>query len=127
MIVDFISGGLNASNVPLWNRCVKKTGGTIIIQEGFGGLLPQSLVAMLHRHQAKSVSLDFFASDGLAIEQVIGPSVTTAPSATFQARDASVKGARRPASASSGGARGAVMGQAQQQHCLLYTSDAADE
>lgn len=115
MIVDFISGGLNASNIPLWNRCVKRTGGTIMIQEGFGGLLPQSLIAMLHRHQAKSVSLDFFATDGLAIEQVIGPSVTTAPSATFHARKSSVRGGVRDRPASAMGTRGDIY-DTQPQH-----------
>ena len=78
MVVDIISGGLNASNLALWDRAVTRTGGTLTIQEGFGGLLSANIAAMLQRAQASSVSLDFAASDGLAVENVIGPSVMTA-------------------------------------------------
>lgn len=78
MVVDIISGGLNASNLALWDRAVSATGGALTIQEGFGGLLAANLAAMLQRAQATAVSLDFAASDGLAVENVIGPRVTTA-------------------------------------------------
>lgn len=78
MVVDIISGGLNASNLALWDRAVSATGGTLTIQEGFGGLLSANLAAMLQRAQATAVSLDFAASEGLAVENVIGPRVTTA-------------------------------------------------
>eukprot|EP00892_Ulva_mutabilis_P008473 jgi/Ulvmu1/5999/UM026_0123.1 len=107
MVVDIISGGLNASNLALWDRAVTHTGGTLTIQEGFGGLLSANLAAMLQRAQAAAVSLDFSASDGLAVENVIGPSVTTAVPTrippTFQHRTPSRRRLQSPGSIGSGG------------------------
>lgn len=78
LTVDIIAGGLSATHLPLWAQMARQTSGTLILQEGFGGMLTSNMAAALQRKHGTDVQLDFVCSDGLSVESVIGPTVMDA-------------------------------------------------
>lgn len=85
--MDVLAGGLSAAYLPLWGRIPERSGGTVILQEGFGGLLCHNIAGVLQRTTATSVRLDFHMSDGLCAEQVIGSGAVQVPPSTMTARN----------------------------------------
>jgi hypothetical protein len=81
LLVDILAGGLNAAHLPLWARVARRTGGTVILQEGFSGMLGSNIAAALTRKQGADLQLDFACSTGLAVDKVLGPQTLAAPQA----------------------------------------------
>ena len=67
VVVDMLIGGLNAANVALLTLLSEATGGTLILQEGFGGLLAQNMIGALQRKQASNPELDFHCSANVQV------------------------------------------------------------
>jgi hypothetical protein len=78
MTVDILAGGLNATHLPLWALVARRTSGTVILQEGFGGMLSQNIISAMTRKHGACAQLDFVCSNHLVVDRVIGPTVTVA-------------------------------------------------
>jgi hypothetical protein len=126
--VDILAGGLSAAHLPLWARVAERTGGAVLLQEGFGGLLCHNIAGALRRKQASSVQLDFYASDGLYADQVIGPGLARV--GKLPRRHSDAQGSEGPraaaacnaASLENGSALAVLLqsrGDVQQRHVLL--------
>lgn len=74
--MDVLAGGLSASHLPLWAQMARQTSGTLILQEGFGGMLSRNVAAALQRKLGTAAQLDVMCSNGLAVDRIIGPTAT---------------------------------------------------
>uniref|UniRef100_A0A061RDN1 Protein transport protein SEC23 n=1 Tax=Tetraselmis sp. GSL018 TaxID=582737 RepID=A0A061RDN1_9CHLO len=71
--VDILAAGLAAVNVPLFGYLTQRTGGCLLLHEGFSENLKRNLLAALTRTCGYDGLLDVFTSPSIAVGQVIGP------------------------------------------------------
>lgn len=68
--VDILSAGLAAVNVPLFGYLTQRTGGCLLLHDGFSEALKCNIVAALSRTTGFKGVLDVFVSKELALGQV---------------------------------------------------------
>jgi len=71
--VDVLAAGLAAINVPLFGYLTQRTGGCLLLHEGFSEALQRNISAALTRISGYNGILDVYTSPSLALGQVIGP------------------------------------------------------